>query len=274
MINRSGRSHEDATGTSLAGAFVSTATMHGQGLYEHEVVKSPVRRQRGVSAVAPIRQALELQAPTTLSGPTKDFNALSATTIGGHTCNGYTRMKYKDIGTMTWAACMKEAAAYGAVLCSEDYTAGGGWAAHLNGTDYADYEGSGWSTATFKSTSSTAKCVIGRDTQTTAVNQNLPSSATYNGLTWSYQDLGLYYYDECVRKASDAGATIIDPSTIGTGTGVGYWDFTSHSGNTYSHWTSKTTIAHENVGCERFRKHPRVKIITNSMHRHHAMFGQ
>ncbi|CAE7844696.1 unnamed protein product, partial [Symbiodinium microadriaticum] len=96
----------------------------------------------------------------------------------------------------------------------------------------------------------TAKCVVGKLDRVTMMDRSVCSEkAEYDGDTWWYHDAGELYYDECVYQASSAGATVIDPSTLGQGDGADYWFFTRHSGNVYQYWTGADTTGMYNVGC-------------------------
>lgn len=163
---------------------------------------------------------------------------------GGQTCFTYT-----DLGSLTWKACMQEASRLGATLCSEDYTDKGGWGGHRHGNEAEQFER--FYSVKFTPITDTAKCVVGKIDRVTMMDRSVCSEkAEYDGDTWWYHDAGELYYDECVYMASSAGATVIDPSTIGQGDGTDYWFFTRHSGNVYQYWTGADTAGMFNVGCK------------------------
>ncbi len=144
---------------------------------------------------------------------------------------------YVDLGNMPWKQCMAEASSRGAMVNSNVYTstsgsaATNGWAPHRNGSSAMWAR---WATYAQAAISTSRACVIARDARdTTGHNSPLASTTTYDGDTWKYQDYGQKYYDECQLLASQAGASIITPGTIGTGTGDGYWVPSVHTCNTY-----------------------------------------
>ncbi|CAJ1359520.1 unnamed protein product, partial [Effrenium voratum] len=163
---------------------------------------------------------------------------------GGQTCFTFT-----NLGTMTWKECVKKASALGASLCSEDYTEGDGWGGHRNGDTAERFER--FYSPKFDLITSQHFCVVGKHNRVTSFDRTLCSQkAEYDGDTWWYHDAGVKYYDECVYLASSAGATIIDPVTIGMGDSIDYWTFTKHSGNVYTYYTGIDTISSHNVGCQ------------------------
>ncbi|CAE7782412.1 unnamed protein product [Symbiodinium sp. CCMP2456] len=163
---------------------------------------------------------------------------------GGQTCFTYTKL-----ATTSWKDCMKRASSLGATLCSEDYTADGGWGTHRVGNT-VDAPVHFWSHS-FTDITSSRDCIVGKHDRVTDFDRSLcTETVKYDGDTWQYHDAGTLYYDECVYLASRAGASVIDPSTIGMGTGDGYWFFTRHSGNLYQYWTGAETSGMFNVGCQ------------------------
>mmetsp|Transcript_63354 Transcript_63354/g.151403 ORF Transcript_63354/g.151403 Transcript_63354/m.151403 type:complete len:539 (+) Transcript_63354:65-1681(+) len=163
---------------------------------------------------------------------------------GGQTCFTFT-----NLGTMTWKECVKKASALGASLCSEDYTEGDGWGGHRSGDTAERFER--FYSPKFDLITSQHSCVVGKHDRVTSFDRTLCSQkAEYDGDTWWYHDAGVKYYDECVYLASSAGATIIDPVTIGMGDSTDYWTFTKHSGNVYTYYTGIDTISSHNVGCQ------------------------
>ena len=65
---------------------------------------------------------------------------------------------------------------------------------------------------------------------------------------WHYQDFGLLYYDQCSVLASEHGAMIITPYTIGL-SGDNYWISQTHQCNTYEYIDgSGFNLGYENAG--------------------------
>lgn len=98
-----------------------------------------------------------------------------------------------------------------------------------------------WSSYVSSGIGSSRACVVGRDARATSVDDVLYQSVTYDGESWSYQDYGTKFYDECTLLAANAGASIITPGTIGVGTGDGYWVSSVHQCNTYEHISGNGT---------------------------------
>ena len=89
-----------------------------------------------------------------------------------------------------------------------------------------------WSSYREASINSNVNCVVGRDARSNTRDSQLSESITYDGKRWRYQDYGLRHFDECFLLASNAGASIITPYTIGR-TGDNYWVHSVHMCNTY-----------------------------------------
>ena len=150
---------------------------------------------------------------------------------------------------MPWKDCLRRASELGATLCSDDYTQSKGWGTHRVGSTADAAER--FYTVLLKPITESHDCVVGRHDRVSLMDRSsLSTKAEYDGDTWWYHDAGTMYYDECLYLASSAGASIIDPSTIGQGDGDGYWMYTRHSGNVYMYWTGADTQGMYNVGCQ------------------------
>ncbi len=158
----------------------------------------------------------------------------SATASGCSYANSHAT-PYENLGSMPWKQCMAEASSRAAMVNSNVYTStsGGtnGWAPHRNGNNAMWAR---WSTYAQAGITTSRACVVARDGRdSSSHNSPLANSITHDGDTWKFQDYGQKYYDECQLLASQAGASIITPGTIGTGTGDGYWVPSVHTCNTY-----------------------------------------
>ncbi|MFT6143324.1 MAG: hypothetical protein ACJAZO_002179 [Myxococcota bacterium] len=158
---------------------------------------------------------------------------------------------YVNLGNMPWKQCMAEASRRGAMVNSNAYTSsnGGtnGWAPHRNG---ANAMWAQWAAYAQAGIGTSRACVVARDARAGSQNNATPNNSTiYDGDTWIYQDHGAKYFDECQLLASQAGASIITPGTLGTGTGDGYWVPSVHTCNTYEWITGGgTSYAYANLG--------------------------
>jgi UDP-3-O-[3-hydroxymyristoyl] glucosamine N-acyltransferase len=155
--------------------------------------------------------------------------------------------EFEIMGNMDWRSCMSAASERGASVSSNVHTAGAtaGWAGHRNGASamYAY-----WSTYQSAGITTSRACVLARDPRSPGITETLNSTRTYDGDVWNYQDYGSQYYDQCVLIASNAGASIITPYTIGL-TGDGYWVPTVHACNTYEYISSNgNSYTYESVG--------------------------
>ena len=136
---------------------------------------------------------------------------------------------------MTWLECATLASKYGAMMVASSFTSpSSGWLAHRKG-EVAMVSGF-WSHLTTASTQSLQSCVLGRDGRSEVHDKPLSNptevEVEQDGAKWAYQDLGLLHFDECLLAASEAGALIITPHTVGA-TGDGYWSQSQHMCNTY-----------------------------------------
>ncbi len=160
-------------------------------------------------------------------------------------------IQYENIGSMNWRACMSAASERGAAVSSNVYTTTGGtggdhgWAGHRNGANamYAQ-----WSTYQQAGITTSRACVLTRDPRSSGITATLNSTTVYDGDTWIYQDYGSQHYDQCILLASDAGASIITPYTIGL-TGDHYWVPSVHTCNTYEYVTGNgTSYTYQSIG--------------------------
>merc|ERR1711865_670447 len=120
-----------------------------------------------------------------------------------------------------------------------------GWFPHRNGD--SAMTGS-WASYIQQPITNNYHCIIGRDSRSSTYTNSLSNSESYDGDSWTYQDFGNKYYDECQLLASEAGASIITPQTIGQ-SGDGYWLFSVLQCNTYEYFTSSgTSFSYENLG--------------------------
>ena len=95
-----------------------------------------------------------------------------------------------------------------------------------------------------------AACVTPSAANTTATSNNAPLAnvVSYDGQTWHYQDYGNLYYDQCQAIASNAGAQIITPYTLGMN-GDNYWINSVHMCNTYEYiGCNGTCFSYDNLG--------------------------
>ena len=188
-----------------------------------------------------------LVVPTTAGiHATLSFNSLSRTTAGGCNYASAHAFSYANMGAMNWKACVETASRYSAMLTGGAYSVNPAWYGHRNGA----YAMTGqWSNYIQQGITTTTNCVIGTDTRSTTTTNTLSSFRTYDGDTWSYQDYGQKYYDECVLLASTAGAIIITPWTLGLSTSLEYWSFSVHQCCTYE-WinTAGTGFSYESLG--------------------------
>eukprot|EP01116_Phalansterium_solitarium_P025038 TRINITY_DN938_c4_g1_i1.p1 TRINITY_DN938_c4_g1~~TRINITY_DN938_c4_g1_i1.p1 ORF type:complete len:347 (+),score=65.25 TRINITY_DN938_c4_g1_i1:151-1191(+) len=156
---------------------------------------------------------------------------------------------FKDIGTMDWKSCIRQASRYGAALGPRGYAMqfGGAWRSHRFGPDaavdpyYDSYESAAIDTL--------LHCVLVRDSRYNMTDNtaSLSNTVVYDGQTWRYQDFGDQNADECDRLPAQAGATIITPWTIGL-TSETNWRMKSVGHSTCSWMTSPTTAHTEILG--------------------------
>ena len=105
-----------------------------------------------------------------------------------------------------------------------------------------------WASYREASINSNVNCVVGRDARSNTRDGQLSESITYDGRRWRYQDYGLRHFDECFLLASNAGASIITPYTIGR-TGDNYWVHSVHMCNTYEWITNNGRgFSYDNMG--------------------------
>jgi UDP-3-O-[3-hydroxymyristoyl] glucosamine N-acyltransferase len=171
-------------------------------------------------------------------------------TSGGCSYAGTHAILYENIGSMDWRSCMGAAAERGASVSSNAYTSTGGsggtngWTGHRNGGSamYAT-----WSSYSSAGITTSRACVLSRDPRSSGNSAPLNSTITYDGDVWNYQDYGSQYYDQCILLASNAGASIITPYTLGL-SGDSYWVPSVHTCNTYEYITSSgNSYTYENT---------------------------
>jgi hypothetical protein len=125
------------------------------------------------------------------------------------------------------------------------YSVENGWYGHRRGDQAMT---GAWSTYREQSIAQATNCVLGRDHRSNRNDQPLDSEITYDGHVWRYQDYGSVHFDQCMQYASDAGAIIITPYTIGQ-QGDNYWVHSVHMCCTYEWITNNgTNFAYDNVG--------------------------
>jgi len=130
------------------------------------------------------------------------------------------------------------------------YTTGYGWYGHRKG-DYAMY--GVWASYQQAAVTSNQNCALGRDPRSESSDKLLPSPsyASVEGdlVKWAYQDFGPMYYDECQLLASDAGALIISPYTVGLEATTEYWTLPVYTCN-YYFWLNQagTTFSYQSIG--------------------------
>ena len=137
--------------------------------------------------------------------------------------------KWDNLGSMTWHACILEAAKRGALLVSEPYTALSGWGAHRLGAN-AQVVTNAWQSLVTMPITGSQLCIVGRDPRATTFSSPLASTLTYDGNVWHYQNFGAMFYDQCQLLASNAGAMVITPYTLGL-TGDNYFVSPQHACN-------------------------------------------
>jgi hypothetical protein len=166
-------------------------------------------------------------------------------TAGGCSYNGQHAFKWDNLGTMPWKACLEAASARGAMLYSSNYSVTYGWSTHRNG---ANAMVSIWSSYSERAMTGNENCIVGRDPAATRDTDVLSETIVYDGDVWAYQDLGSMYYDQCATAASNAGAMIISPSVIGSGSYINYWVNSVHMCCTYEYLTGAASYGYDNVG--------------------------
>ena len=133
----------------------------------------------------------------------------------------------------------------GAMMTAGAYSVENGWYGHRRGDQAMT---GAWSTYREQSIAQATNCVLGRDHRSNRNDQPLDSEITYDGHVWRYQDYGSVHFDQCMQYASDAGAIIITPYTIGQ-QGDNYWVHSVHMCCTYEWITNNgTNFAYDNVG--------------------------
>jgi hypothetical protein len=173
--------------------------------------------------------------------------AWTATTeTGGCAYNGTHRYTYYNAGSMPWRECARTASRRGAMMAPGNYTSPStGWYGHRNG---AVAMTGVWSTYQTAQITASQPCVLGRDPRATRRDRALASTLEYDGQTWRYEDFGPLYYDECQLIASEAGASMITPYTLGR-TGADYWVQSVIACNVYNWITAGgTNFAYDNIG--------------------------
>jgi hypothetical protein len=165
---------------------------------------------------------------------------------GGCAYQDVHRYTWANYGNMTWRECARLASRYGAMMAPGHYTVPTtGWYGHRNGSQAMTGV---WSTYQTANIDAPQACVLGRDVRSTRRDATLASTTTYDGQVWRFQDYGPRYYDECMLLASDAGASMITPYTIGR-TGADYWVHSVIACNVYNWITAGgTNFAYDNVG--------------------------
>ena len=92
-------------------------------------------------------------------------------------------------------------------------------------------------------------CVVARDRRSTTRDAVLSETRTHEGQTWRYQDYGPRFYDECQLLASNAGASIITPHTLGLPATAAHWVHQIHLCNVYAYVNAAGTgFGYDNYG--------------------------
>jgi hypothetical protein len=138
-----------------------------------------------------------------------------------------------NVGPTTWKQCLGYANQFGAMLYP-GITSGSGWGSHREPGPSANahYRTGNQVSSQYAQMSISANynCVLARSSAAGSNSNNIPllSSTVYDGDTWLYTDfsnggaLNNIYYDQCQAYATQSGASIITPSTIGL-SGDYYW---------------------------------------------------
>ncbi|MEZ4390696.1 MAG: MXAN_6577-like cysteine-rich protein [Polyangiales bacterium] len=175
--------------------------------------------------------------------------AWTSTTLPSGGCSYATahRHYYRNLGNMTYANCLRAASRVGGMLAPSTYTTPNvGWYGHRRGTVAMTGR---WSTYQTSSVTSSVACVVARDARSTTRDAALTDTVVYDGQTWRFQDFGPRYYDECQLLASNSGASIITPHTIGRTASYAYWVHQIHLCNVYAYVNSAGTgFSYNNYG--------------------------
>ncbi len=166
---------------------------------------------------------------------------LSTPFVGGSTVNGCLfanagDMKWDNLGSLIWIDCLLEASARGAMVMSTDGTVTGAWGAHRLGAVALNADYPAYAT---RSIIQADTCLVARETAALVNNLPVANRLTYDGHTWAWEDFGLQYYNKCVELASDHGASIITPWTLGLSTIYEYWIMSQDECNAYN-WINGT----------------------------------
>ncbi|MFT4622666.1 MAG: hypothetical protein ACI8PZ_001322, partial [Myxococcota bacterium] len=154
--------------------------------------------------------------------------------------------EWADLGAMTWNECAIEASKRGAMHAPDDsYSAGNGWFGFRTELDGMI---DGWSVIGTAAVDSAQRCVVGRAPSADRDSDVLGSEVVYDGLTWSYADLGAMYYDQCVQAAGNAGATMVPPMSLGLPQVGSYWIKSVHGCNVYGMIDDTGALVHNNYG--------------------------
>jgi hypothetical protein len=173
----------------------------------------------------------------------------TSTTLPGGGCSHLNahQHNYVNLGSMTFAACLSAASRVGGMLAPSVYTSPTtGWYGHrLGGVAMTG----AWSTYQTAAVTSLQPCVVARDRRSTTRDAVLSETRTHEGQTWRYQDYGPRFYDECQLLASNAGASIITPHTVGLPATAAHWVHQIHLCNVYAYVNAAGTgFAYDNYG--------------------------
>lgn len=192
-------------------------------------------------------------APPNSVWGTEPWNPTSYTKSSGCSYPSNWGSYYQNLGTMTWKECVSAASSRKAYLHPGSYTCGtsSSWTASLTSNGYA-YAPTQFSSFSHTTVSSQATCCIGADSSVVNnIGQMTSESWTkvsHAGSEWMYKDFGSMHHDQCTQKATQYGAHVITPSTVGLSSGGSYHVVTHHACCTYQFRSGTTGFSYQSIG--------------------------
>jgi len=192
--------------------------------------------------------------PPPPSPPASEWGTISwsgGSQSGGCSYAGW-KVYYANLGSMNWKDCMAAASKRKAFVNPGQYTCGyGGWSASATTNGYA-LSTTSWNAFAQSVMSTSRTCCIAADVRHSNRGSSSSSSwatASFGGSNWLYSDLGRSYtHDTCMLAATQYGANVITPSTVGISSNTEYHIPTHHACCTYQTRSGQTGWHTQNLG--------------------------
>ena len=140
----------------------------------------------------------------------------------------------KDYGAMPWLDCAKEASKRQLMMHAGYYQQQGVWGYAVLNPSRTHAQTGIWSSYRSAAIGSSLSCQLSRDKDSLSLYSISLSDSTWLqadvdiggvAIRWRYKDFGTQFHDQCMELASQAGASMTTPDTLGITwpSGTSYW---------------------------------------------------